>query len=101
MQIGNQREQVVLGLLGPVLDYSRTDPARWERWRPTVCLCQQQDLVVTRLELLHQPEFTRLGQTVASDIGIVSPETAVRLHPVAMKDAWDFEEVFGSLHDFA
>lgn len=95
------RKQVVLGLLGPILDSSRHDPSRWERWRPTVCLCQQQDFIVSRLELLYQPEYTRLGQTVAADIAVVSPETEVRMHNVPMQDAWDFEEVFGALHDFA
>lgn len=97
----SSRKQVVLGLLGPILDSSRHDASRWERWRPTVCVCQQEDLVVSRFELLTQPEYTRLGQAVAGDIEVVSPETEVRLHSVPMKDAWDFEEVFGALHDFA
>ncbi len=101
MKLPSLRNQVVIGLLGPVLDSSRSDPGRWERWRPTVCLCQQEDFIVSRMELLHQPEYTRLGQTVAGDIEVVSPETEVRLHNVPMKDAWDFEEVFGALHDFA
>ncbi len=30
-------------------------PKRWERWRPTVALCQQEDLLVDRLELLYPP----------------------------------------------
>lgn len=97
----SSRKQVVIGLLGPILDSSRFDASRWERWRPTVCVCQQEDLVVSRFELLHQPEFSRLGHTIASDIQVVSPETEVRLHNFPMNDAWDFEEVFGALHDFA
>ena len=31
----------------------------------------------------------------------VSPETEVRLNPMELKDPWDFEEVYGAMHDFA
>ena len=31
----------------------------------------------------------------------MSPETEVRLHLVDPRDAWDFQEVYGLLHDFA
>ena len=39
------------------LDNGRSEE-RWHRWRPTIALCQQEDLLVTRLELLQQPAFT-------------------------------------------
>src|SRR6201999_3674042 len=31
----------------------------------------------------------------------VSPETTVRAHPIHFEDPWDFESVYGALHDFA
>lgn len=41
---------VVVGILGLRLDAGQTEE-RWTRWRPTVSLCQHEDLVVDRLEL--------------------------------------------------
>jgi transcriptional regulatory protein RtcR len=91
---------VVIGLLGPTLD-SGVGAARWERWRPTVAACQQPDLLVSRFELLHQPQYASLGRTLRADIAAVSPETKVRLVPCAMADPWDLEGVYAALHDFA
>jgi transcriptional regulatory protein RtcR len=94
-----RRETVVLGLLGTTLDASPR--ARWERWRPTVDLCRREDFLVDRLELLHQPQYQELADTVARDIASVSPETRVRTHALAFPDPWDFEAVFATLLDFA
>ena len=44
-----EKRLVILGLLGPSLDNGK-GPQRWERWRPTVSLCQHDDLIVHRLE---------------------------------------------------
>ncbi len=96
----SQKENVVIGLLGPALDTGK-GPERWERWRPTVALCQQENLLIARLELLYQPKFARLAKTIVEDIGAVSPETRVRPAEIALDDPWDFEEVYGALHDFA
>src|SRR5262249_48168290 len=38
---------------------------------------------------------------VRGDIAATSPETVMRTHHVEFKDPWDFEEVYGGLHDFA
>lgn len=102
MQSGMNRDKplVVLGLLGPTLDSGR-DHERWDRWRPTVAVCQHEDLLVDRFELLCQPEFRKVLDQVVDDLGAVSPETEVRTHELPLTDPWDFEEVFGALHDFA
>ncbi len=92
---------VVIGLLGVSLDAGGKASSRWEKWRPSVSLCQQEDLLVHRFELLHPPEAAGLAHGVARDIGSVSPETQVVLRPIAMPHAWDFEEVYGVLHEFA
>ncbi|MEM6328092.1 MAG: RNA repair transcriptional activator RtcR [Bacteroidota bacterium] len=92
---------VAFGLVGATLDRAPRDARRWEKWRPSVGLCQQPDLLIDRYELLHQPAYTALAQTVAKDVALVSPETEVRLHEVAMDDPWDFEEVYGALYDVA
>ena len=91
---------VVIGLYGPNLDRG-AGPERWTRWRPTVSLCQHEDRLVDRLELLVQERFLEEAGQVVADIASVSPETRVRLHPVAMDRPWDFERVFAELYDFA
>src|SRR5215216_5036685 len=96
----DQKEYVVIGLLGPSLDSGR-EADRWERWRPTVSLCQHEDLLIKRMELLYEPKFHRLARQVAEDIEHCSPETEVRLKEIAFDDPWDFEQVYGALHDFA
>jgi len=94
------RRQIVLGILGSQLD-SGLDELRWKQWRPSVGICQHEDLVVDRFELLIEPRQQALGELVARDIRSVSPETEVRLHAFALADPWDFEEVFARLHEFA
>jgi sigma54-dependent transcription regulator len=42
-----------------------------------------------------------LVSEVAADIGSVSPATQVVAHALEIRDAWDFEEVYGALFDFA
>jgi transcriptional regulatory protein RtcR len=94
------KKTVVLGLLGPVLDAGK-GPTRWERWRPTAAVCQHEDLLVDRFELLHEPKFTALAELLVADMRACSPETEVRTHPVLWNDPWEFEEVYSALHDFA
>lgn len=95
-----RKKLVVLGLFGTVLD-GGAGPRRWDRWRPTVSLVQHEDLIVSRLELLHGRGSTHVAEVVATDIAHVSPETRVVRRDVDFKDAWDFEDVYGTLHDFA
>jgi len=93
-------KHVVVGLLGARLD-AGTSADRWVSWRPSVSICQHENLLVHRFELLYGPKEEKLAQLVAGDIASVSPETEVQTHCVPMKDPWDFEEVYGTLHDFA
>src|SRR6478672_9267591 len=91
---------VVIGLLGTTLDAARRGD-RWKQWRPSVAICQQDDLVIDRFELLHQRRFSTLAALVSRDIATVSPETQVRSHFIEFDDPWDFQEVFAALHGFA
>lgn len=98
--MSSSRPHVTVSLLGPTLD--RADgPGRWERWRPNVSLCQHEDRVVHRLDLLHQRRFAGLAEATAADVALVSPETRVVLHPLEMARPWDFEAVFAELYDWA
>jgi transcriptional regulatory protein RtcR len=95
------RKRVVIGFIGTVLDYVGKGADRWEKWRPTVCLCQQPDQIVDRLVLLHDERSRGLISRVALDIAQISPETTVEPREVVLQNPWDFEEVYGLLHDFA
>jgi transcriptional regulatory protein RtcR len=94
------RPVVVIGLLGTTIDRG-SGPKRWEAWRPSVALCQHDDLLVSRFELLHPQKFTSLAETVRADLRRVSPDTDVRLIEDPTTDSWDFEDVYANLHDFA
>jgi transcriptional regulatory protein RtcR len=96
----SRRQTVVLGMLGTTLDAGK-GADRWDRWRPSVAVCQHEDLVVHRFELLHPPRHEALARLIAADVERVSPETHVNLCPLAIDDPWDFEEVYVALHDFA
>ncbi|MBV8971981.1 MAG: RNA repair transcriptional activator RtcR [Sphingomonadaceae bacterium] len=91
----------VIGFLGSTLDASKFGPSRWSKWRPSVGLTMHQDLRVDRFILLHGSPHRRLAEYIAEDIASVSPETAVEMRLLDFKDAWDFEEVYGKLLDFA
>lgn len=90
---------ITFGFLGSNLDRA-SGPERWSKWRPTVAMCQQEDLVISRLELLAEPKFMDLAQQVKADIEKVSPETTVVVHEFPLKDPWDLQEVYERLYDF-
>jgi transcriptional regulatory protein RtcR len=94
-----QRPVVVFSLLGTTLDAGR-GPDRWHRWRPTISLCSQEDLVVARLELLYPPHSEALDRQIVEDIAVVRPDTVVRPHALEVADPWDFERVYASLDEF-
>jgi transcriptional regulatory protein RtcR len=91
---------VAIGSVGPTKD-GQSGPDRWNVWRPSVALAQQPDLELDRYELIYQQRFQKLAKRVADDVRSISPHTEVRLHRIALRDPWDFAEVYGVLHDFA
>lgn len=95
------KRRVVFGQIGTTLDRGRPVQLRWERWRPTVAICQHEDLLIDRLELLHARRDQELFQQISEDIQRVSPETRVISRLFEPHDPWDFEEVYGALHDLA
>ncbi|ODN70869.1 Transcriptional regulatory protein ZraR [Methylobrevis pamukkalensis] len=94
------KRRVAIGFIGTSLDTGRTEE-RWNKWRPTVALCQQDDLFIDRLELLVDHHAMTLADRVTADIEQVSPATEVRRHLISIKDPWDFAEVYSRLRDFA
>ncbi|NKF20897.1 RNA repair transcriptional activator RtcR [Solimonas marina] len=94
------KKNVVIGFIGTQLD-ARFGAERWERWRPTVALGMHEDFVVHRMELLiDMRRGARLAKQIAADLAQVSPETEVCLHDTYIANPWDFESMYGALHDF-
>jgi len=91
----------VIGFLGSTLDAAKFGPSRWMKWRPSVGICMHDDLRIDRFIMLHGSAHGRLAEYVSEDIASVSPETMVERHVIDFADAWDFEEVYGKLLDFA
>jgi transcriptional regulatory protein RtcR len=94
------RPLVAIGLLGPTLDAGR-DQKRWNRWRPSVGLHMQDDMAISRFEMLHQRRFDNLAEGISADIRQVSPGTTVQSRHIEFSDPWDFEGVYGALWGFA
>ena len=95
------RPLTVIGFLGSTLDASKFGPSRWGKWRPSVALTMHEDLRVDRFVMIHADAHARLAEYVSEDVVSVSPETTVERHVINFADAWDFEEVYGKLLDFA
>lgn len=96
-----QLKTVVISILGTTMDRRGKGDKRWEKWRPTVSMCQHQDFIVDRLELLLDNHSVGLANQVTKDISEISPETEVAHHSVNFHDPWDFEGVYSALLDFA
>jgi transcriptional regulatory protein RtcR len=94
------QRNVVIGILGIRLDRG-AGPDRWNFWRPTVSLFQHEELLISRLELLCEPNTQALAQQVIDDVRSIAPESQVRTHSIRFDNPWDFEDVYGVLHDFA
>jgi len=99
--VENRKKTTVVSILGTNLDRRGKNSKRWDKWRPNVALCQQEDMIVDTLVLLHEAGFKRLADQVKQDVEIVSPETEVVFHQVDFSDPWDFESVYSQLYDFS
>jgi len=92
---------VAISILGTMMDRRGKGDKRWDKWRPTISMCQHDDLLIDRLELLFDNHSQNLANQVTEDIVRVSPETQVIHHRVNFNDPWDFETVYSDLLDFA
>ena len=48
-----RKPTVAIGFIGATLDRVGKGANRWNKWRPSIGLCQQPDLLIDRLELIH------------------------------------------------
>lgn len=95
------KKVVTIGFLGTTLDLTKPGPARWSKWRPSVAIAMHEDLRIDHFILIYGKNHAALAAQVQNDIAQVSPETLVEPYELNFKDAWDFEEVYGQLMDFA
>lgn len=93
------KKNVAIGFLGIKLDNGK-GVARWERWRPTVDLCRQDDFIIHRFELLVDPKYMTIAEQVKADIALISPDTTVVINDMEIQNPWDLEEVYEALFDF-
>lgn len=91
---------VAISILGTTLDRRGKGDRRWDKWRPNIALCHQDDMIVDRLELVLDRRSSTLGEQVKADIAHISPETQVCFHYVDFANPWDFESVYAQLLDF-
>jgi transcriptional regulatory protein RtcR len=95
------RKKVVLGFLGTKLDSGMTDK-RWERWRPTVALFGHESFVPDALELLTvNGDYPLLVEKVSDDVRSLKADVDIRVHDLAIGDAWNFQQVYAVLYEFA
>ena len=93
---------VAISVLGTQKDaHGGSSAARWNTWRPTIGLVQQESLPIDELHLILNKEHLPLAERVKADIHSVSPETKVVFDIIQLKDPWDFEEVYGKFYDYA
>ena len=93
------KKNVAIGFLGINLDNGK-GAGRWERWRPTVDLCRQDDFIIHRFELLADPKYMAIAEQVKADIALVSPDTTLVINEMEIHNPWDLEEVYEALFDF-
>lgn len=96
-----KKKRVVIGFIGTQLDNKGNTSKRWQSWRPTINLCQHEDLIIDHFQLLTTPAFNALGKQICEDISLVSPTTSTEITYLEIENPWDFEEMYAVLHDFA
>ena len=92
----------VISVLGTQKDaHGGSGPSRWDTWRPTIGLVQQDELPIDELHLIFNSEYKNLAERIKADIKSVSPETKVVFDIIELKNPWDFEEVYEKFYDYA
>ncbi|MBR2839167.1 MAG: RNA repair transcriptional activator RtcR [Kiritimatiellae bacterium] len=93
---------VVISVLGTQKDaHGGAGPSRWDTWRPTIGLVQQDDLPIDELHLIFNKAFLGLAERIKADIASVSPGTKVIFDIIELKNPWDFEEVYEKFYDYS
>ena len=82
----------VISVLGTQKDaHGGYGPTRWDTWRPTIGLVQQDTLPIDELHLIFNLAHLPLANRIKDDIASVSPETNVIFDNIELQNPWDFE----------
>lgn len=93
------QKRIAFSILGTVKDFVGRKKDRWQRWRPNVSLCHQEDLPIDELHIIHETRAGRLAEQVSYDINEISPNTKIIHHVTDFENPWDLEEVYSKLFD--
>ena len=92
----------VISVLGTQKDaHGGHGQSRWNTWRPTIGLVQQENLPIDELHIILESEFINLANRIKNDISLVSPETNVIFDFIELDDPWDFEEVYEKFYNYS
>lgn len=92
---------VVVSILGRRLDHAGLGMKRWYRWRATFSLLMHHEFPVNELVLLYHKEDRKLLDLTLKDIEQTFLDVKVITYELNLDDAWDFEQVYSQLLDFA
>lgn len=90
---------IIISIFGTTLDHRGFGNKRHERWRPNVGLVMHQEFPVDELVLIYHRSFQDIVDLTIQDIKQVSPQTKITSRYFGADDPWDFEQVYGELHD--
>ncbi len=91
----------IVSILGQRLDNTGFGQKRWFRWRPTMSLLMHHGFQVDELVLLYNKEDENLLKLTMRDAEELCLNIKITPYQVEYDDAWDFEQVYSQLHDFA
>lgn len=94
------KKKVIYGILGSRKDSAPGKVDRWTRWRPTIEICRQENLILDEYHLLYSRSEQSLMKVIVRDIELISPKTQVIPHLMEIQDRWDFVEVFEKIRQF-
>ena len=90
---------ILISILGNNLDNRGLGNKRHDRWRPNVAITMHDDFPVDELILIYHEEHALIANLVFKDIHEISPKTKLTTLHFNHQDPWDFEQVYGELHD--
>lgn len=92
-------KNVIISILGTTLDNRGFGKKRLERWRPNVGLLMHDAFPVDELVLIFHEDFQNIADLTMHDMRELSPNTKLTSCYFKGNDPWDFEQVYGELHD--
>lgn len=98
----DNRKNIVISIIGSMLDAKGLGKEkRFYKWRPNYAIALHKDLGINQFELIHERRDHNLAKEIKGDIEQFDDDAEVNLHQLSFRNAWDFEEVYSKLYEFA